>query len=250
MKRSLIVAVMLFMLPTLSHAGEFSEWLSAGWFVYLRHEIGHQEIASSSGFTWTYTRDRMGIIPDYRVDYKPVPSYKEAAALAKRIADSDQQKWTVYLSQLKTMPKGNEISSFAGKISDGDQQEWADFKKQQQNIYEDNCRTSAEVGGAGFVAQQIAVESLPDGPFKRKATILSGLLKAGYVPYYYSSTKDFGDIAHMSDVAPARLISTALLVSALTDIWRAEQAKIPAWRIDFLSDPRSGAVGLAYASSF
>lgn len=29
MKRSLIVAVMLFMLPALSHAGGFSEWLSA-----------------------------------------------------------------------------------------------------------------------------------------------------------------------------------------------------------------------------
>ncbi len=182
----------------------------------MRHEIGHQEIASSTGLTWTYGGDRIGIIPDYRVDYKPVPSYKEAA---KRIVDGDQQKWT-------------------------------DFAKQRQAIINDNRRTSAEIGGAGFVAQQVAVESLPDGPFKRKATILSGLLKAGYVPYYYSSSKDFGDIAHMSDVAPARLISAALAISALTDIWRAEQAKIPTWRIDFLSDPRSGAVGLAYASSF
>lgn len=214
--------------PVSTHAGEITEWLRAAAYVYVRHEVGHQDRAMSNGaeYKWSYAGE-IGLVPDIEIKYRMVPN------------DESTIKWAADVLSMQS-PDTVEKSAFLTDVANM-------YRKDMLAINEVK-RVRSSIAGGGFSTQQSAVEELPSGEFKRKAIILSATIKAGYVPYHF--IKPTGDIVRMSASNTVPLISGALLLSSAVDIWRATKPTEPAWRIDFLSVERSGAVGIMYASTF
>jgi len=227
-------AILLSIFPSSSHASELSEWLRAAAYVYISHEGGHQDRATAKGvsYEWSYAGGGFGFIPDWRIGYKPIPK------MSSKVESEYQILKFVSLNKIASSPQ---IEAMRSDLNE--------FIQKQNDAVADGLRTQASIAGGGYAAQQKAVEELPDGEFKRKTIMLSAALKGLYVPWYFAQPGT-GDIARLLPVAPFSLISSALLASATTDAWRASQDVIPNWRIDFLSDERSGAVGLALAGRF
>jgi len=251
-KKLLVLLVVL--IPTAVQAGEFTEWVKAAAVVYLSHENGHQQrSASRADMTWSYKNG--GVIPDYSItlgsliphvdttegDFDALRRMLEVIPPEKlNVSDEIKKRREILVQQIVVDMQADKATN------DG-------IDLINQTIIHNNNRLLGTIAGGGFVAQQEAIESLPEGEFKRKTTVLSAVFKGSYVIYskYWCNGIDYtGDIVRMQRVAPVNLISTALMVSAITDYWRASQENMPTWRIDFVSEPNTGAVGLAYASRF
>ena len=214
-------------------SSEASEWFRALGFVYLSHEAGHSLRAGGGELaTW---KSEGGLLPDYRIAYRPVstvdPKLVQSVSYGESINSTD--KLSV-----------NYLSSLKAKL--------AQEKAKQDVPLDYNLRLEASIAGGGYVSQQNSVNALAEGDFKRKVTVLSGLLNAVYVPWSLWGTPAgyTGDIKRIEQSVPLDLIVTSLLVSATTDFWRAAQPTMPTWHVDVVSDPKSGAFGLAYAGVF
>ena len=232
---TILSAVIIFsILPSSSQASELSEWLRAATYVYIAHEGGHQDRATAKGvsYEWTYAGGGFGFVPDWRIGYKPMPK------MSSKVESEYQILKFVSLHKIASTPQIEEMRS-----------DLNEFIQKQNNAIADGLRTQASIAGGGYAAQQKAVEELPDGEFKRKAIILSATLKGLYVPWSFAQPNT-GDISRLLPTAPFSLISSALIVSSITDYFRASQDKLPDWHVDFLSEPHSGAVGLAFSGRF
>ena len=160
----LSAVILLSTIPSSAHASEFSEWLTAATYVYVGHERGHQDRATLKGvfYEWTYAGGGFGIIPDWRIGYKPIP------AMSNKVYSEYQALKGVSLKKVASSPQLTEMQNDVNA-----------FLQRQDDAIRDNIRTQASIAGGGYEAQQVAVEKLPDGEFKRKAIISRAFMCLG-----------------------------------------------------------------------
>lgn len=223
-----IILSTLFFFATPASAGEISEWIEAAASVLLHHEAGHYVAGQSAGFVLS---SKNGLT--YNLTSVEIPAQPNA---------SDYSGYTLIVK-----PDGSRVGYLPLDQYRRWQSDTAAWEAQTANNY----RMESAVAGAGFVSQQRAVESsnLPLSVY-RKSLILSGVFQAGYIAYHYLDRGNYGDIARMRHTAPDALIITSLALSSLSDIYRGAQPQPPNLRLGFLSDTRTGAVGLTLSGAF
>lgn len=260
-KRSAVCLALLAALtvPGAAVAGELGDWLKAAAAVFLQHEAGHYIVGSGEQlqpqmyqYQGTDGGDLFlrfdsqsqggsasrGFVMDggiglgYVLSTRPAPAAPDANKYPGAFVHNKQ----LYLPQVSLTAWQRDYSSY--------QQSFAAWRA-------DVIRSEGATAGAGFAAQQMAIEnsSLPT-PIYKKSLILSGLFQAGYVAYHYAHSSNTGDIKRMALAAPEPLVVGALLVSAASDAIRGSMAEPTRYRIGFLSDHRSGAVGLSFSGVF
>lgn len=224
---SLILSTLFFFATPVS-AGEISEWIKAAASVLLHHEAGHYVAGQSAGFELS---GKNGLT--YNLTSVEIPAQPNA---------SDYSGYTLVIKS-----DGSRVGYLPPDQYSRWQSDTASWAARVANKY----RLESAVAGAGFVSQQRAVESsnLPLSVY-RKSLILSGVFQAGYIAYHYLDRGNYGDIARMRQTAPDALIITSLALSSFSDIYRGSQPQPPNLRLGFLSDTRTGAVGLTLSGVF
>jgi hypothetical protein len=232
---SIIIALLMCCTVSSAHSGEFRDWVEAATAVLLHHEAGHfneGQKMTSAGFILT---GRNGL--NYSLEERVAP---EKPAVG-------------------TYPGYYEVRRpdgvWQGVLPAAEFRRWEADMNQWRTAYNawrnDVIRREGGVAGAGFVAQQHAIENNEMAvSMYKKGLMLSGLFQAGYVVYHYLDRGNSGDIARMSIAAPEQLIVGALLASAASDIARSIMEVPSKFKIGFLSDVRTGAVGLSFSGVF
>ena len=227
-----IILTILFFVVTPANAGEISEWIKAAASVLLHHEAGHYVAGQSAGFELS---GKNGLT--YNLTSIEIPAQPSAA------------NYSGYTLVIK--PDGSRVGYLPPDQYSRWQSDTASWETHYGRQAANRYRLESGVGGAGFVAQQRAVESSNLSlPVYRKSLILSGVFQGGYIAYHYLDRGNYGDIARMRHTAPDALIITSLALSSLSDIYRGSQSQPPSLRLGFLSDVSTGAVGLTLSGAF
>lgn len=266
---SLLIALVT--LPRQAKADEIGEWLQAATAIFLRHESGHY-ISGNGGnpavqpdpppvhTEASYAGDSLKLIigpSSYPATGMPTNSSltgssstgffmsgRQGIGLGYELSHRPKPDWRTYSETSQYLKNGK---SFWALPETARQKYQVEYKKWVDDVN----RKEASVAGAGFVAQQAAIEnSNLTVPVLKKALKLSGFFKAGYVAYHYLHRANTGDITRMSYAVPEQLIVSALLISAGSDLLRGNMDNPTETKIGFLSDLRSGAVGLAFSGVF
>ncbi|WP_281184733.1 hypothetical protein [Trichlorobacter lovleyi] len=203
-------------------AGDIQNWIRAGLTVLVCHEAGHSSRGANER-DFKFTGGTIGL--DYKLSFSlpPAPqTYHEAL-------DGSETD-------------GNKTDYLPAAIYSRYQ---SDIKSWRSNV----LRSEAAVAGGGFDGQQTAVEQLK-GEDKRRALVVSAMLKAGYVAYHFADKDNYGDVVRTAWSVPVVLPITALLISSASDLFRATREDIPRWSIGYFSSSGNGAVGLQFYTTF
>ena len=236
-----------------AHAGNLTDWVQAAAAVLLHHEAGHYNVGNG------LVSDTSPAINDKTKLWIGSPT-NGSASTGFAMTGNYGLGYTI---DVRNQPTAPNAAVYPGAVNrDGviymPQQSYnlwqADQAKYDQALsfwWKGVARAEGATAGAGFAAQQAAIErsNLPL-PVYKKALILSGVFQAGYVAYHYASVGNTGDITRMRIAAPESLVVGALLISAASDMFRGDQETPSRYRIGFLSDVRTGAVGLNFSGIF
>lgn len=220
--------------PTKSNAGELADWIKAAAAVLLHHEAGHYSTGREANAGFALTGEN-GL--SYELDLRAAPAYPDPSGYdGYRAAREADGKMHIYLPMDQYLKWQNDYS-----VWQRDSDKWEAYARKKE----------AGVAGGGFVGQQRAIEEagLPI-PIYRKALVLSGVFQAGYILYHYAHAANVGDITRMKMAAPEPLVVSSLALSALSDYYRGTQEEPSKLRLGFMSDPRSGAVGVSFSGVF
>lgn len=269
--KTIIGFTLLFTLVTLpkpAKADEFGEWVQAAAAIFLRHESGHYisgnggnpEVQPVSPSYSSYAGDSLILIigpSTYPAAGMPTDSSLSGSAstgffmsgrqgigLGYQLSHRPEPDWRIYPEASQYFKNGRSFGTLPETA-------WQKYQVEYKKWVVDVNRKEASVAGAGFVAQQAAIEnSNLTVPVLKKALKISGIFKAGYVAYHFLHRANTGDITRMSFAVPEQLVVGALLVSAGSDLLRGNMYEPTKTRIGFLSDFRSGAVGLTFSGVF
>lgn len=248
--------------PKFASADEIRDWLKAAAVVFLAHETGHYTAGNGGNPSAVKPNNSSAtefsggsLLLGFHSPAVGVPWSNTTSSAASFGYTMSGEFGLGYVLDHRSAPRQQD---YGGVLREKNgKQVWEIPQPQYHNYLRDikkwsNSvkRAEASVAGAGFAAQQSSIENanLPLPIFK-KSLFLSGALQAGY-PLYHFIFPNTGDIARMSMAAPEALIVGALIVSASSDFFRAEMEVPTKYRIGFLSDPRTGAVGLTFSGIF
>lgn len=259
---TIVCAVCL--MPRFAVAGEISDWLKAAAVVFLTHETGHYTAGNGGNpravqpiSSWTEFSDPSGsLLLSFHSPANSMPWGHTTSGAASYGYTMSGEFGLGYLLDHRSAPKQQEYGGalqekngkYVWEIPQAQYNNYIkDFKKWSDGVK----KAEASVAGAGFTAQQSSIENstLPL-PILKKALYLSGALQAGYPLFHYLFPGNTADIMRMAMAAPEELIVGALIASATSDFLRAEMDVPTKYRIGFLSDPRTGAVGLTFSGVF
>lgn len=259
----------LALLPNPVSAGEYNEWFQAAVAIVLRHEAGHYisgnggDVATAStpialptsaysnnSLILTITPGGIGALPTG-------PGAVSGGASTGFVMSGAQGVGLGYTLNYRAQPTPQSYPG-ALKNNEGGKTVW---RLPQHSLVQyhldynlwsrDVKRKESSVAGAGFLAQQAAIEN-NDLPVRihKKALVLSGVFQSGYVAYHYIHRQNTGDISRMAFATPEPLIVGSLLISAVSDLLRGSMDKPSQYRLAFNSDPRTGAVGLIFSGVY